>query len=94
MEHNLKLACPNGDEALVQLIIVNNVCDWNHGLYAACSAVHSKFVKSLINNGASNWSKLSKSFLNSSMIRSDLVQLMITKGADYCQCHRALTDHK
>ena len=70
-----------GHVKLAELMISKDANEWNYGLYAAYLAVHSEFVKSLIDNGGSNWNKLSKSFLNNrSMIHSDLVQLMISKG--------------
>src|SRR3990172_9224377 len=86
--------CPHLD--IVKLMIQKGATDWNWGLIAAClggaccaggHCPHRDLVDLLIEYGANNWNLGLMGACEGN--RSDIVKLMINKGATRCRyCYR------
>ena len=78
--------------------------DWNEGLSCACHAGHMNIVMLMIEKGANDWNTgLHYACLGYHMVNQDprqmhacieIVQFMISKGADECgYCDKSIRDH-
>jgi|SRR3990172_1478568 len=94
-------ACLGGNIDLVKLMIEKGADDWNWGLEHACwggaccaggHCPHRDLVDLLIEYGANNWNLGLMGACEGN--RSDIVKLMINKGATRCRyCYRNADDH-